>query len=285
MGARRALLETEQVELRDPALASFQQRPRRGIIEDVETDALFSVSAYSPARRAVASPISFEPDEPLTSTRRLPKITDAPVKKLPQSSLKFKRGLLSAAAALTAGAVLIVPNAISIGNAQPNQAAADRIGGVSRNGERPSLADPITQADAEARAAEAERKAEEERIAAEQRAAEEAAAAQAAAEAERKAEEERIAAEQQAAEEAAAAATQPVANGSAPAAAQPAPAPAASAPLPTGNCAYGDGSNLGLTYQAQAAFQAICAQFPGVTSYGGWRGTADDHGAGQAIDP
>ncbi len=299
MAAPRALLETEPV-LDDPTLVAFQHAgARRAIIEDLADDALYSVTT-TPARRAISMPISFEPDEPLTSTRPLPKITDVkPV--AARSSLRLRRGLLSVAAAVTAGAVLIVPNAMSTTSAQPALATATSVEArpvenLSRDAVRAPLTEPITEAEAAARI-EAARVAEEERLAAEaaaaaaeaeaariaeeQRLAEEAAAA-AAAEAARIAEEERLAAEAAAAEAAAAqaaAAAAPVA-----AAANPAPAPAAAPPAGGGYCAYGDGSGLGLTYQAQAAFQAICGQFPYVSSYGGWRGTYDDHGAGQAID-
>ena len=104
-----------------------------------------------------------------------------------------------------------------------------------------------------------------------------------AAEAARIAEEERLAAEAKAAEEAAAAQTAAAATTTNQAGSTYTGVPTAPA-VSSGTCAYGDGSNLGLTYQAQAAFQVICAQFPNVTSYGGWRASADDHGAGQAID-
>lgn len=260
---------------------------RRAFVDDATDDVLCSVGSASAARRLVAEPIGFDADEPLTSTRRLPRITETaqPVKAA-KDSVRLRRGLLGVAAAATASAALVLPSAMSTVTAQPatiDAATVERTVAVSRSVERAELVTPVTEAEAQASAdAEAAVLAEQERLAA----AEE---ADRAAEAARIAEEERLAAEAKAAEAkaaeeaaaaqtAAAAATTTNQAGSTYTGVPTAPA------VSSGTCAYGDGSNLGLTYQAQAAFQVICAQFPNVTSYGGWRASADDHGAGQAID-
>lgn len=254
---------------------------RRAFADDETDDVLCSVASASAARRVVAEPISFDPDEPLTSTRRLPRITETaqPVKAA-KDSVRLRRGLLGVAAAATASAALVLPSAMSTVTAQPatiDAATVERTVAVSRSVERAELVTPVTEAEAQASAdAEAAVLAEQERLAA----AEE---ADRAAEAARIAEEERLAAEAKAAEEAAAAQTAAAATTTNQAGSTYTGVPTAPA-VSSGTCAYGDGSNLGLTYQAQAAFQVICAQFPNVTSYGGWRASADDHGAGQAID-
>ena len=257
---------------------------RRAFADDETDDVLCSVASASAARRVVAEPIGFDADEPLTSTRRLPRITETaqPVKAA-KDSVRLRRGLLGVAAAATASAALVLPSAMSTVTAQPatiDAATVERTVAVSRSVERDELVTPVTEAQASADA-EAAVLAEQERLAAEE--------TDRAAEAARLAEEERLAAEAKAAEAkaaeeaaaaqtAAAAATTTNQAGSTYTGVPTAPA------VSSGTCAYGDGSNLGLTYQAQAAFQVICAQFPNVTSYGGWRASADDHGAGQAID-
>lgn len=278
MAARRAILESETPALNTAGLAAFQHTAaRRAVVEGDTVAALSSTGA----RRALSASVSFDPDEPLTATRRLPRITAAKLDAPPvRDSARLRRGLLGVAAAATASAALILPSAVSTVTAQPAIAPATYESSavrISRDAERNAIVDPITKASAQAsaaaeaarvaaeeaeaaRVAEAARIAEEERLAAEQAAAEQAAAEQAAAEA-------------KAAEEAAAAQQTTVSGQS-----------SASQAVSSGYCAYGDGSSLGLTYQAQAAFQAICARFPNVTSYGGWRASADDHGAGQAID-
>ena len=259
---------------------------RRAFADDETDDVLCSVGSASAARRVVAEPISFDPDEPLTSTRRLPRITETvQPAKAAKDSVRLRRGLLGVAAAATASAALVLPSAMSTVTAQPatiDAATVERTVAVSRSVERAELVTPVTEAEAQASAdAEAAVLAEQERLAA----AEE---ADRAAEAARLAEEERLAAEAKAAEakaaeEAAAAQTAAAATTTNQAGSTYTGVPTAPA-VSSGTCAYGDGSNLGLTYQAQAAFQVICAQFPNVTSYGGWRASADDHGAGQAID-
>ena len=280
MAARRAILDSETLE--DPTLMAFQRgSARRAFADDETDDVLCSVASASAARRVVAEPIGFDADEPLTSTRRLPRITEtAQPGKAAKDSVRLRRGLLGVAAAATASAALVLPSAMSTVTAQPatiDAATVERTVAVSRSVERAELVTPVTEAEAQASAdAEAAVLAEQERLAA----AEE---ADRAAEAARLAEEERLAAEAKAAEEAAAAQTAAAATTTNQAGSTYTGVPTAPA-VSSGTCAYGDGSNLGLTYQAQAAFQVICAQFPNVTSYGGWRASADDHGAGQAID-
>ena len=176
---------------------------RRAFADDETDDVLCSVASASAARRVVAEPIGFDADEPLTSTRRLPRITETaqPVKAA-KDSVRLRRGLLGVAAAATASAALVLPSAMSTVTAQPatiDAATVERTVAVSRSVERAELVTPVTEAEAQASAdAEAAVLAEQERLAA----AEE---ADRAAEAARIAEEERLAAEAKAAEEAAAA--------------------------------------------------------------------------------
>jgi hypothetical protein len=51
--------------------------------------------------------------------------------------------------------------------------------------------------------------------------------------------------------------------------------------LPVGNCTAPAPS--GVTANAMAVYEAVCARFPQVTSYGGWRGDGE-HSDGRAID-
>jgi|GEM_PF-2235418 len=265
MVARRALLEPEVFGEDDTAPETLRQAPRR----------------------AIDAAVSFQADEPLTATLTLPRIA-APGKgstRLTGRSVRLRRSLLAAAATATIGAALVGPSALSSVRAQESITQATpvtRSTDVSRDGERIALSTPTVQAlaDREGTAlADASASASAARSAAEQKAAEEA-AAQAAAE--QKAAEDAAA---QAAAEQKAAAEEAARQASAQASASSAQATQqASTDLASGTCSYGDGSNLGLTSQAQVAFQAICARFPGVTNYGGWRSSADDHGAGKAID-
>ncbi len=55
-------------------------------------------------------------------------------------------------------------------------------------------------------------------------------------------------------------------------------------PVVSAECALGDGSQLGITPQAQVVYRQVCAKFPSITTYGGWRASNDDHGQGRAID-
>ena len=275
MAARRALLENDSLALDDLADMVARHSTARRALGDSQNAALLGVGSEAAARRAIAAPISFDPDEPLITTRPLPRITvETPLAAAARPSIRLRRGLLGAAAAATA-------------------AAETRTVATTRDVQRTQLTDdtellePITLAQADAAdAAEAARVAEEQRLAAEVAAAEAARIA----EEQRLAEEQRIAAEKaaaeaKAAEEAAAAAqATPAASTNTSSTSSYVNGAPAQAPTNTGYCAFGDGSNMGLTYQAQAAFQAVCAQFPNVSSYGGWRASADDHGAGQAID-
>jgi hypothetical protein len=50
-------------------------------------------------------------------------------------------------------------------------------------------------------------------------------------------------------------------------------------------CAFGAGSSLGLTSNADSVYRAVCSAFPAVGPYGGLRaGDWGDHGTGNAID-
>jgi hypothetical protein len=49
-------------------------------------------------------------------------------------------------------------------------------------------------------------------------------------------------------------------------------------------CASGSGVESGLVANAISVHRAVCALFPGVSSYGGWRGGGGDHGSGRALD-
>ena len=197
MSARRALSEpTENLDVVSPSFA------RRGLpAAEIVDDVLFSVTAANTSR-AIDSAVSFEPEEPLSSTRVLPKVTE-PVRR---NTATVRRNMLNAVAALTVGAALIVPNALSTVRASEPvnnlsaPAAMDTL--ISRDAERPELAEPVTEA--KAREAEAERQAEEARLAEEARQAEEARLAEEARAAEeaRQAEEARVAEEARAAEEA-----------------------------------------------------------------------------------
>jgi hypothetical protein len=51
--------------------------------------------------------------------------------------------------------------------------------------------------------------------------------------------------------------------------------------LPVGNCTAAPPS--GVTASAMAVYEAVCARFPQVTTYGGWRGDGE-HSDGRAID-
>jgi hypothetical protein len=49
-------------------------------------------------------------------------------------------------------------------------------------------------------------------------------------------------------------------------------------------CPDGSGVESGLTANAIAVHRAVCALFPGVSSYGGWRADGGEHGSGRALD-
>ncbi len=267
MTARRAILDpgTESDELIAPAFS--RSAPRRGIIGEASEaeDSPISVAA---ARRAISAPISFEPDDAIVSTRKLPKVSDKSSKTSPAKSRRLRRGLFGAAAAATASAILVVPSAVSTVTAQTPPVTETAI---SRSLDREEIAvNPVTLANERAAA-----EAEEARILEEARQAEEE-AARIAEEAARIAEEEELAAQEAEAEAARQSASQQDSSDAASTLDTPSAATG-------GSCSF-DGSGLGLTPMAYSTFQAVCAQFPGVTSYGGWRASGDDHGAGQAID-
>ena len=54
--------------------------------------------------------------------------------------------------------------------------------------------------------------------------------------------------------------------------------------LSTAPCASGSGVEGGLGANAIAAHRAICARFPQVTAYGGYRGGSANHSSGRALD-
>jgi uncharacterized protein YgiM (DUF1202 family) len=54
--------------------------------------------------------------------------------------------------------------------------------------------------------------------------------------------------------------------------------------LSTAPCASGSGVEGGLRANAIAAHRAICARFPQVTAYGGYRGGSANHSSGRALD-
>jgi hypothetical protein len=49
-------------------------------------------------------------------------------------------------------------------------------------------------------------------------------------------------------------------------------------------CPYGSGIESGLGANARAVYRAVCARYPQVTSYGGYRPDGGNHGSGRAID-
>jgi uncharacterized protein YraI len=59
----------------------------------------------------------------------------------------------------------------------------------------------------------------------------------------------------------------------------PAPAGLSSAPCPSGSSV-----ESGLTANAVAVHRAVCAAFPSITSYGGYRADGGEHGTGRALD-
>lgn len=72
------------------------------------------------------------------------------------------------------------------------------------------------------------------------------------------------------------------------AATQPA-APAVSAPAPaqgpsSAACANGSGIEGGLNGNAIAVYRAVCARYPQITGYGGYRPDGGNHGSGRAVD-
>ena len=62
------------------------------------------------------------------------------------------------------------------------------------------------------------------------------------------------------------------------------PEASASGGLSTAPCASGSGVEGGLGANAIAAHRAICARFPQVTAYGGYRGGSANHSSGRAMD-
>ena len=171
MSARRALTEPMEVGFAVEVACARRATPSPALVDDTLS------SVRSSSRRAIAAPLSFEPDEPLDSTRPLPKVTvGGPQQR--RSTSRLQRSLLSIAAAATAGAALIVPSLSSQVTAAEviSTPAAAVSTPVSRQAERPELVTPVTED--EAVAAEQARLAEEARLAEQSRQAAQAAAAQ-----------------------------------------------------------------------------------------------------------
>ena len=61
-------------------------------------------------------------------------------------------------------------------------------------------------------------------------------------------------------------------------------APAASGGISSAPCASGSAVERGVDSNAVTVHRAVCALFPSVRSYGGLRGSGDEHGSGHAID-
>ncbi|HEU4513586.1 MAG TPA: SH3 domain-containing protein [Nocardioidaceae bacterium] len=64
---------------------------------------------------------------------------------------------------------------------------------------------------------------------------------------------------------------------------EPEPEPVATG-LSMAPCATGSDVESGIVPNAVAVHRAVCAAFPQVTSYGGWREDSGEHGTGQALD-
>ena len=200
MSARRAVVESV-IEV-DSAVELACARRAMPAAEPLD-DTLLSVL---PNRgRAIDAPVGFEPEEPLAANRPLGSFrVAAPVLRLSVGQ-RLQRGMLTLAAAATAGAALIVPNVTSTVTASEaivQRAPAVVSVPVSRDAARPVLDVSITEQQAreveQAQLAEQARLAEEARVAEQARVAEEARLAEEA----RVAEEARLAEEARAAEEA-----------------------------------------------------------------------------------
>ncbi len=62
-------------------------------------------------------------------------------------------------------------------------------------------------------------------------------------------------------------------------------APKDDAPAAAGTCAKAGNATNGMTSRTVSVLQKVCARFPSITSYGGYRaGSSGYHGSGQAID-
>jgi len=67
--------------------------------------------------------------------------------------------------------------------------------------------------------------------------------------------------------------------------AAPAASPQAPAPGPSGAaCSNGSGIEGGLSGNAIAVYRAVCARYPQITGYGGYRPDGGNHGSGRAVD-
>lgn len=271
MSARRALPEGFE----DAFAELTSAAPRRALIDSTLTEP----QSYSAPRYAL--------EETLVDAFRL-ELDDKPKA---AKGLRRQRSASLIAAGAALACLLVVPGAMSASNASPQRAvlavqqnsaaaqdelltaplaahakAADEAAEQARAAEEARLAEQARQAE-EARLAEEARKAEEARLAEEARQAEEAKAAEQA----------RLAANARSAEQ-----PRPALNQAASGQAAPAAAPVA-APQPAGTCWLGP-ADPRVTAQTAAVYYDVCSKFGGFSSVGGWRGTADDHGAGRALD-
>ncbi|MFW6091777.1 MAG: SH3 domain-containing protein [Actinomycetota bacterium] len=62
------------------------------------------------------------------------------------------------------------------------------------------------------------------------------------------------------------------------------PPPEDTGGLSYAECEHGSEVESGLTPDAIRVHRAVCAEFPGITEYGGWRSGGGEHSAGRAID-
>lgn len=155
MSARRALLEPvdSASEVTDVIPQSCARRAMPAPRLELVDDTLLSVSAARRAKLAIDAPIGFEPDEPLTSTRKLAAISTAKPKSRGLHS-RLQRGLMGAAAVATASAALIVPNLSStVTAAEPALPGST----INYNPQGTDLAVPLTQDEAQDRVSQASR--------------------------------------------------------------------------------------------------------------------------------
>lgn len=201
MSARRALVEPQFADASTTSAIAFQAAPaRRALIEEDLAD--LAIYSMSTARRGSTSTLAFEPDEPLTATTQLPKLTDRYLQSNNATKTKVRRTAAALATAVAAGAFVVLPNTVRAVSAQDIDAAraAHEQNTVTRDAERTELSSPMTAADAQLASNQASvaqsltevsaQKAEDARLAAEEQARQEA-EAEAAAEAERQAEADR----------------------------------------------------------------------------------------------
>lgn len=81
-----------------------------------------------------------------------------------------------------------------------------------------------------------------------------------------------------------AATSTPASSSSTPASSSAPAAPTAPAAPSGGSCPSGSGIESGLGANATAVYRAVCARYPQVSSYGGYRPDGGYHGSGRAVD-